>query len=113
MSRVKNKERRGHQPKMILPRVHSCGGQLLWEPIVYGPEEWKYEAAKDRIVKMTNDPIGVLQVQICGTVAFGGPERPPSKKAKIPPNTNNMGVGVVIFPPHNVATHEKNFTPVE
>src|SRR5512141_2444077 len=46
------------------------------------------------------------------TVAFGGPERPPNRKTTMAPNTKSMGVGVSILPPHKVATHEKNLTPV-
>ena len=42
------------------------------------------------------------------TVPKIGPLRPPIKKTEIAPNTKSIGVGVVIFPPHKVATHEKN-----
>src|SRR5688500_15554695 len=36
------------------------------EPVIQRCEEWKTKATKDRIVEVTHDEIGIMQMQICG-----------------------------------------------
>jgi hypothetical protein len=38
----------------------------LWKPVVKGAEKAKTHAAEDDIMKVTNDPVGVVEVDIGG-----------------------------------------------
>jgi hypothetical protein len=40
------------------------------------------------------------------------PVSPPTVNKKIKPNANKRGGRISNLPPHNVASHEKTFTPV-
>src|SRR5919108_3548150 len=60
-----HKERGRHQPEVDLAPefIHAPAGSLR-EPVIDGGEEWEDKPTKNRIVKVTDNPVGVMKMQI-------------------------------------------------
>src|SRR5687768_3946193 len=62
-----HKERRGHQPEVHLsPELAHAAAGCFGEPIINRGEEREDKAAKDRIVKMSDNEVSVMQMKIEG-----------------------------------------------
>jgi hypothetical protein len=63
-------------------------------------------------VEVRHDEVGVVVLEVAGTIASIRPEKPPIVNRNRNASANSIGVSKVIEPFHMVATQLNTFTPV-